>query len=77
MRFLDLIKTFGVRTKDIFKYKRVKKYGLKYTFLEFIILCCHRSNTKFEHKVTHRKDVLIDKYLRKNHSDIINKYFGN
>ncbi|OUQ00228.1 hypothetical protein B5E95_06660 [Lactobacillus gallinarum] len=75
MNLLNLIKTFCIRTKDIFKYKRIKRYGFKYTLLEFIILCCHRSNTKFEHIITRQKDMLIDKYLRKNYSDIIDKYF--
>lgn len=75
-RIYKLLVTFIRRTKKIFKWSRIRKFGFYYTFLEFLILLCHRSNSKFEHFVTRKKDEKINRYLIKYYGEIINEYYS-
>lgn len=72
---LTELKNLIKRSIEIFKIKRIRKYGLEYTITEFLILLCHRKNTRFEHKVTYHRDVIIDKYLKMNYNEVLKKYY--
>lgn len=76
MKVIQLFQTFCKRTKGIFKISRIKKYGFDYVFLEFLILLCHRSNSKFEHLITQKKDKKINNYLMIKYKGIINEYYS-
>lgn len=76
-KLINLAKTFSMRTKKIFSPSRIQKFGIKQSVYEFLVLCCHRNNSSFEHKMQEKKDQLIKKYLKKNYENIISKYYGN
>ena len=70
-----MLKNLLGRLKNTVTTYRIKKYGISYVILEMLIMLCHRTNTDFEHHLTFAKDKKIDKYLRNNYADIINKYY--
>lgn len=76
-KLINLSKTFSLRTKKIFSPSRIQKFGIKQLVYEFLVLCCHRNNSSFEHKMQQKKDQLIEKYLKENYGNVISKYYGN
>ena len=72
---MKMIKNLIRRLKNTVTLYRIRKYGITYISLEVLIMLCHRTNTSFEHHLTHAKDKIIDKYLNDNYKEIIDKYY--
>ena len=75
-KFKSLANNFIIFIKTTVTKKKIKKYGYTYVLLLVLIKLCHRSNSKFEHILTQKKDKKIDTYLNNNYSLIIRSFFS-
>ena len=59
-----------------FSYKRVKEYGFRMAFLDFLIFLMHRNDTRLEHWLIRKKDMIVQKYIYRKYPNIINEIRG-
>lgn len=59
---------------SIFSPYRIKKFGLKMAFLDFVVFMCHRSGSNFQLMVIRTKDKDVQKYIHENYESILKKY---
>lgn len=70
-----MIKNFLNNFQKKVRKERICKYGWNYIVLEVLVLLCHRRGTRFEHWVSRKRDVKVKKYLEKNYSYIIDRWY--
>ena len=66
--YIDKIKKAFRR---IFNISRIKKYGFKLAIYDILIFFMHRNNSKFEHMLIQKKDKIVQKYIYKNYTYIV------
>ena len=64
---------FIYRIFKIFSWNRIKKYGIHFAILDFLIFLMHRNNSKLEHLLIRRKDIIVQRYLYNKYSNILNE----
>lgn len=75
---MSRLKYYLTKLKDglisIFSPYRIKRFGLKIAFLDFVIFMCHRSGSNFQLRVIRAKDKDVQKYIHANYESILKKY---
>ena len=65
------IEKFKKNIAKNFSPTRIKKYGIRFSILEFSIFCLHRNNSKLERWLIKKKDLIVQKYIYENYANII------
>ena len=63
-------KIYG-RLNRIFSKDRIEKFGIKLSLFDFFIFLMHRNNSRLEHFLIKKKDLIVQKYLYDNYKDFI------
>jgi hypothetical protein len=73
-KIIYYIRKFREKTKKIFAWSKIRRFGIKIVLADFIIFMCHRSHSDFQLAVIRMRDRIVQKYIHNDYEDILTKY---